>query len=89
VAHETLDTFRPQLEATGFAVAMETPGSPLEVWGDRDAIGQILLNLLSNAEKYSLDRKEVRLVITAGKDHARIAVEDRGRGVPRGCEERF
>src|SRR5262249_15396741 len=89
VAQETLDTFRPQLEATGFVVEMQTPEGPLDVWGDRDAIGQVLLNLLSNAEKYSLDRKEVRLVITAGKTEVQIVVEDRGRGVPRGCEERI
>jgi len=63
VARETADTYRPHLEANGFQFACELPDAPVFVNGDRDALAQVIVNLLSNAEKYSDSRKEVALSI--------------------------
>ena len=46
-------TFRPHLEAGGFKFTCELPDAPVPVRGDADALSQIIVNLLSNAEKYS------------------------------------
>jgi signal transduction histidine kinase len=46
--------FRPHLEAAGFKFTCELPDAPIPVRGDADALSQIIVNLLSNAEKYSL-----------------------------------
>jgi signal transduction histidine kinase len=61
VVRETADTYRPHLEANGFQFACELPDSPVFVNGDRDALAQVVVNLLSNAEKYSDTRKEIAL----------------------------
>src|SRR5262249_11788656 len=61
LARETAETFRPHFEANGFAFECELPESPVLVSGDRDALAQIIVNLLSNAEKYSDDKKEIGL----------------------------
>jgi len=61
VVRETADTYRPHLEANGFQFACELPESPVFVNGDRDALAQVVVNLLSNAEKYSDSHKEVVL----------------------------
>jgi len=53
VVQQTAETFRPHLEANGFKFECELPASPVSVQGDADALSQILVNLLSNAEKYS------------------------------------
>ncbi len=45
--------FRPHLEAGGFKFICELPDAPVSVRGDADALSQIIVNLLSNAEKYS------------------------------------
>ncbi len=45
--------FRPHLEAGGFKFICELPDAPIPVRGDADALSQIIVNLLSNAEKYS------------------------------------
>ena len=45
--------FRPHLEAAGFKFTCELPDAPIAVRGDADALSQIIVNLLSNAEKYS------------------------------------
>ncbi len=92
LVRETLDTYHPHLESNGFTVDCRLPDSPIMVNGDRDALAQIVVNLLSNAEKYSGDRKEVLVEIErrdAPLPHVEVRVLDRGLGVPSGCEEKI
>lgn len=92
VARETADSYRPHLEANGFRFDCELPAGPVLVRGDRDALAQVIVNLLSNAEKYSDRRKEVALRVTlhtAPLPHVEVKVLDRGVGVPRGREEKI
>ncbi|MEA3187894.1 MAG: two-component system, OmpR family, phosphate regulon sensor histidine kinase PhoR [Chthoniobacter sp.] len=81
---ETLALYRPQLEANGFRVTCET--EPLHVEVDRDAMAQVFLNLLSNAEKYCGDAKEISITVRRRGERAELSVCDRGAGVPRGEE---
>jgi signal transduction histidine kinase len=92
VVRETADAYRPHLEAGGFQFACELPDAPVFVNGDRDALAQVVVNLLSNAEKYSDSRKEVVLRVearTSPLPYVEVKVQDRGLGVPKGCEERI
>ena len=56
--------------------------------GDRDAIAQVLLNLLSNAEKYGDGQIDVATQ-RSENGMATVQVSDRGPGVPRGSEEKI
>jgi signal transduction histidine kinase len=92
VAREAGESYRPHLEANGFRFECELPPSPVWVNGDRDALAQVIVNLLSNAEKYSAERKEVGLRVEAqGRPlpYVEAKVLDRGLGVPRGSEEKI
>jgi signal transduction histidine kinase len=92
VARETAESYRPHLETNGFQFACELPESPVFVNGDRDALAQVVVNLLSNAEKYSDSRKEVVLELSmqsAPLPFVEVKVLDRGLGVPAGCEEKI
>ncbi len=91
LARETVETYRPHLESLGFKVEAKLPGTEIMVNGDRDALSQVLVNLLSNAEKYSNSAKSiaVELEMMTGKPWIETRVLDRGPGVPRGCEERI
>jgi signal transduction histidine kinase len=92
VVRETVETYRPHFEANGFELECDLPESPLLVHGDRDALAQIVVNLLSNAEKYSNARKVVRVEArrqTQPLPHVEVRVLDRGLGVPQGCEEKI
>jgi signal transduction histidine kinase len=82
LVRETLTNFRPNFASEGI------DSSPLPVIGNRDAIAQVLLNLLSNAEKYGDGRIEVT---TRRPENglATVRVSDRGPGVPRGSEEKI
>jgi signal transduction histidine kinase len=86
------ETFRPHLEAGGFKFICELPGAPIPVRGDADALSQVIVNLLSNAEKYSTGGKEITLQLAQKQSplpHAEIKVLDRGAGIPRGSEEKI
>ncbi len=92
VARETAESYRPHLENNGFKFECALPENPLPVRGDCDALAQVIVNLLSNAEKYSNDRREI--AIEAGlRDGplpcAEVRVLDRGLGVPRGSEQKI
>ena len=89
VVRETAETLRPHLEQSGFRLDCHLPPEPCPVTGDRDAIAQVLVNLLSNAEKYSGERKEIRVELRRRNEplpFVEIGVLDRGLGVPRGSE---
>jgi signal transduction histidine kinase len=89
ITREALANYRPQFEAHGFSITENIPETPIGLDADCDAIAQIILNLLSNAEKYSADRKEVSIELRAHNNAAEIRVLDRGLGVPPGCEKKI
>jgi signal transduction histidine kinase len=86
-ARDTVESYRPHLEAAGFTLQTLFPSMPVLIRGDRDALAQVLVNLLSNAEKYSGERKEIQVELEVSGDGVEWRVLDRGLGVPRGCEE--
>jgi signal transduction histidine kinase len=92
VAGAIEQTFRPHLEAAGFKFICELPDAPVPVRGDADALSQVIVNLLSNAEKYSNGRKEITVQLAQRQSplpHAEIRVLDRGASIPRGSEEKI
>jgi len=89
---ETLNGYRPHLETARFTLEFTMPGAPLIVHGDHDALAQVLVNLLSNAEKYSGERREIRVDLRVKDEplpHVELRVLDRGIGVPKGCETKI
>lgn len=91
VARETVDGVADRLRIEGFTVFFHSPDEPVEALADRDAIVRILLNLLSNAEKYSGDTREIEVCVSADDKHRRcvVSVADRGIGVPRAHRARI
>ena len=78
-----LDTQVPRLAEAGLVLQRELPVDPVNVMGDRDAIEQIMLNLLDNAVKYGAAGGEVTVELAAKPGGgAVVRVSDRGAGVP-------
>jgi two-component system phosphate regulon sensor histidine kinase PhoR len=63
------------------------PGIP-PVRGDEDRLGQVLVNLLHNAVKFSPEGGPVRVRVRREDHQVVVSVEDRGIGIPRGAERR-
>jgi PAS domain S-box-containing protein len=51
--------------------------------GDRDRLGQVFINLISNAMKYSPDSETIEIDLSSSKDAVIIQVRDHGLGIPR------
>jgi signal transduction histidine kinase len=77
------------LREQGFTTRWQATPPPYPVRGNDDALAQILVNLLSNAEKYSTDRKEVEIHSYLTEDSVHVSVLDRGSGVPPGEETKI
>lgn len=63
-------------------VKVELEAQPLEVYADADRLVQVLVNLLSNACKYSPAGGSVKLSVQDSDNYALISVCDQGRGIP-------
>ena len=73
---------RVRLEHNGFEVTFQNDLGEAFIEGDEEALKQALLNLLSNAEKYSGEARKVDVDVTGTADSILINVKDRGIGVP-------
>jgi signal transduction histidine kinase len=79
-----LESQRARLENNGFAANFTSQTEHLFVHADEEAIKQAVVNLLSNAEKYSGDVKVIDVGVRLEDDKAVISVSDRGVGIPPG-----
>jgi len=92
LARETAETYRPHLEKAGFKFQCDLPDREIQVKADRDALAQIIVNLLSNAEKYSGPQREIEVRLhfhNSTPPQVELQVLDRGLGVPTGCQEKI
>ncbi|EDY16530.1 integral membrane sensor signal transduction histidine kinase [Chthoniobacter flavus Ellin428] len=89
VVERTWEGHALHLQESGFTTRWQAAPGPYPVIGDEDALAQILVNLLSNAEKYAGERKEVELHSYLDGGHACVSVLDRGIGVPPGDERKI
>ena len=77
------------LREQGFTTRWHAAPPPYLVRGDEDALAQIFVNLLSNAEKYSTEEKEVEIHSYLTENSVHVSVLDRGSGVPPGEETKI
>src|SRR5205823_14686665 len=66
----------------GPALTFEVPGEPIEVEVDADRISQVLLNLLSNARKYSSKGSPITVTLQQVGYEVTVSVRDMGVGIP-------
>jgi signal transduction histidine kinase len=67
---------------TGPSLTFEIPGEPVEVEVDADRIGQVIINLLTNARKYSAKGSPVTVTLQQVGYEAIVSVRDMGIGIP-------
>ena len=84
VVREAAETLRPYLREKGLKLEIDVPETLPAATFDRDALVQILVNLIDNASKHGRD--EVRVEALARNGAVVLRVLDRGPGVP--AEER-
>ena len=88
LARETLSQLEPNLSKNGFLCSFSTEG-PSSVRGSPERLRQVLMNLLSNAEKYSGTLREIGVHCWSESGYALVEVADRGPGVPSSQKEKI
>jgi signal transduction histidine kinase len=82
LTRRVVDEFQPEAQGADHNVIFHSDGSA-EIDVDAESFSRALRNLLENAVKYSPGGRVVDVTQTCAGGHARIAVRDRGIGVPR------
>ena len=78
--HEVVDTMQ-QISTTRTIVVRGA--APRLLVGDKDRLGQVFINLISNAIKYSPGTEAVEIDLSASEETATVRVRDHGLGIPR------
>jgi signal transduction histidine kinase len=82
LVEHTVCGFEMPLRESGVRISFATDGTtPPLMELDKDAIAQVLVNLLDNAVKYSNGNKSVDVTVTGGREDVRIRVRDHGIGI--------
>ena len=77
------DAMKFTAEDSGHELTVDAPDSLPEITGDRERIEQVVVNILSNAVKYTPSGGHIRLAACEGeKNTVRITVQDDGIGIP-------
>ncbi|MEO1481942.1 MAG: HAMP domain-containing sensor histidine kinase [Myxococcota bacterium] len=83
VIEEAIESCRPLMVQGEFNVAVEIPPGLPRMCADRDAMIEVLMNLISNAIKYSTDEHFLAVRVRKEQEMLSVAVEDRGMGIPK------
>ncbi|HUE12574.1 MAG TPA: ATP-binding protein [Planctomycetaceae bacterium] len=81
VITDAVDAVRPQVDAARQTLVVKTAPAPIPVDGDPVRLQQILVNLLSNASKYSQADDSIELSAEIDQSEAVIRVRDHGIGL--------
>ena len=84
-----VDTFRAVLSQTDRTIDVHVPEHLPLVVADRDRVGQVLINLISNALKYSPGGGQVTITATHAGEHVVVSVTDQGLGISREDQKRL
>jgi signal transduction histidine kinase len=84
--HEVLSAMEslvmPQLMGRSLSYEYKPANPKLTVFGDREKLQQVVLNLLANAIKYTGNHGKIELSTSEAGDCVLIHVRDTGRGIP-------
>jgi signal transduction histidine kinase len=81
VAAAAIASVRPLADARRQRITLSAPDGPVPVFGDYRRREQALVNLLSNAQKFSADGANVGVAVRAEGDEVSWTVTDHGEGI--------
>lgn len=89
VVDDTYQAIRMDAQNHAHRVELDLPGSLPEVRADRERIMQVMMNIISNAIKYTPDGGRIRISAGQAGDSVWMEVDDNGIGIPEGDRDRI
>jgi two-component system phosphate regulon sensor histidine kinase PhoR len=89
VARASVARMRAFADQQRVRLEVDVPGEPPPIRGDEDRVGQVLVNLLHNAIKFSTAGGVVTVSVTSDGSEVTTSVEDRGIGIRRSDQARI
>ena len=77
------DTMHLEARRQGHKLSLDFKNELPEIVGDRARIEQVLINLISNAIKYTRSEGKIRLTASAYSGKLKLSVKDNGIGIPK------
>ncbi|MGH8503897.1 MAG: ATP-binding protein [Gammaproteobacteria bacterium] len=77
------EALRPMIEARGHELKLTLPSAPVIVRADPVRIGQIVTNLLDNANRHTKQAGHISVEVRSAGGFAVVGVRDSGTGIPR------
>jgi len=81
VVWNTAEAMRATIEGQGMSLELDLPEDLPPIWLDREAIAQVLINLMSNAAKYGASGGWIGVAVRVNEDGVDVSVSDRGIGI--------
>jgi len=81
IVEEVLPVLQPLLSARRQQLRVRSDRGRHQVLADHQRIGQVIINLVSNASKYSPPSMSIDVTIEERQDRVRVVVADRGPGI--------
>jgi len=88
LAVASVERLRLFAERQGVELRTDVPDAVPAVRGAEDRLGQVMVNLLHNAVKFSPDGGEVTVRVRPAAEEVVVSVEDHGIGIPRADQAR-
>ncbi len=82
ILSHAVESIEPQMRSAGHNLTVSVPPGPLWIEADPVRLTQVVVNLLSNAAKYTDPGGEIEIQLRRDGDEAVVSVKDNGVGVP-------
>ncbi len=87
VIARAVDSVRKLIEERRHTLQVHAPNDTPHVDGDPIRLEQVLVNLLTNAAKYTEPGGHIELLVSSEQGKARVRISDTGKGLPAGALE--
>ncbi|EFI41724.1 ATP-binding protein [Peptoniphilus sp. oral taxon 386] len=82
ILSQTLEGLSVMIKEKNHNISLEIPMDIRNIYADRHALDQILMNIISNAIKYTDEGGKIKISATSNYFNVNIIVEDNGIGIP-------
>ena len=89
LATDSTERLRLFADRQGVALVVDIQGPVRPVRGDPERLGQVLINLVHNAVKFSPDGGDVTVLVRETGETVVVSVSDHGVGIPKAAQDRL